>query len=77
VTVKLRGAKGAKVTLQAKVGSRVIGKVTKTLRGTNLSVPLTLDKRRLKTGGTVTVTIKGSGSGLVSATRTLRIRIKG
>lgn len=76
VTVKLRGATGAKVVLQAKVGTRVVGKATKTLRGTSLSVRLVLDRKRLKVGATVTVRVQATGSGLISATRSLKIRVK-
>lgn len=76
VKLSLRGTKGARVVVQAKVGSRVVGKATKTLRGATLSVPLTLDKKRLKVGATVTVTLKATGSGMAAASRSLKIRVK-
>lgn len=76
VTVKVRGSSGAKVVVQAKVGSRVVGKATKTLRATTLSVPLTLERKRLRVGATVTVTVKATGAGMSAVTRSLRIRVK-
>ncbi|RKQ93954.1 fungalysin/thermolysin propeptide [Solirubrobacter pauli] len=76
VTVKVRGTAGAKVVLGAKVGSRVVGKATRTLRATTSTVPLTLDKKRLKVGATVTITVKATGAGMTAVTRSLKIRVK-
>jgi hypothetical protein len=41
-----------------------------------LSVQLKLDRKRLKTGATVRVVVKGTGTGLTTVTRTLRFRVK-
>jgi hypothetical protein len=76
VKVTLRGVRGTKVSVQAKVGSRVVGRTTKTLRGSSLSFQLKLDKKRLKTGARVSVVVKGTGSGLTPVTRTLKFRVK-
>lgn len=76
VKLSLRGTKGAKLTAEAKLGTRRVGKTTKTLRASTLSLTLTLDKRRLKVGKTVVVTVKATGSGMAAATRTLKIRVK-
>ncbi|MDA0183951.1 M36 family metallopeptidase [Solirubrobacter phytolaccae] len=75
VKVTLRGTRGATVTVRAKLGSRVVGKTTKTLRGTSLAFQLALDKKRLTVGKTVTVTLTGKGSGMATGTRTLKIRV--
>jgi hypothetical protein len=76
VKLTLRGQRGAKVTVQAKLGSRVVGKATKRLRGTRLSFQLKLDKKRLKARKTVSVRVKASGSGLTTVTRTVKLRVR-
>lgn len=76
VAVQLRGARGAKVVLQAKAGSRVIGKATVTLSATSRTVTVKLDKRRLKTGARITLRAQASGSGMTSVTRSASFRLK-
>jgi hypothetical protein len=76
VKVTLRGVKGAKVSVQAKIGSRVVGRASRTLRGSRLSLQLALDKKRLRTGATVRVVVKGTGTGLTTVTRSLKFRLK-
>jgi hypothetical protein len=76
VKVTLRGIKGARVAVQAKLRSRVVGKATKTLRASRLSFQLKLNKKRLKKGATVTVRVRATGAGLAAVTRTLKLRVR-
>ena len=64
------------MTVQAKVGSRVIGTATRTRSG---AFQLTLIKSRLrgaKVGNNVVVRLQASATGLKAVTRTLKVRLK-
>ncbi len=74
--ITLRSAPGAKVTVQAKVGSRVIGTATRTRSG---AFQLALSKSRLraaKVGNNVVLRLQASGKGLKAVTQTLKVRLK-
>jgi hypothetical protein len=74
--ITLRSASGAKVVVQAKLGSRVLGTATRTRSGT---FQLTLSKSRLraaKVGKSVVVRLVGTGNGLKATTQTLKVRLK-
>jgi len=74
--ITLGSVSGARVTVQAKVGSRVIGTATRTRSG---AFQLTLSKSRLrgaKVGNSVVVRLQASGNGLKAVTRTLKVRLK-
>ncbi|MBE2320107.1 M36 family metallopeptidase [Solirubrobacter sp. CPCC 204708] len=76
VKLTLKGVRGAKVAVRAKVGTRVVGRATKTLSGSTLTLSLTLDKKRLKAGTSVSVRVQATGAGLTPVSRTLKIRVK-
>ena len=74
--ITLRSAPGAKVAVQAKVGSRVIGTATRTRSG---AFQLALSKSRLraaKVGNNVVLRLQASGKGLKAVTQTLKVRLK-
>jgi hypothetical protein len=75
----VRAAKGARVTVQGKLGKRVLGKLSKSSRGAAMTLSLPLDARRLraaKRGSTLTVRVDAAGSGLVAGRRTLKVKLR-
>src|SRR5205085_2089879 len=69
LTVTVRAAKGARVTVDGKLGAKLIGKVSKRSRGAAMTLRLPLDARglrRAKAGSTLTVRVAAASCARLS-----------
>ena len=72
----VRTASGARVAVEAKLGTKSLGKATRTATG---AVTIKLDAKRLKAarrGATITLRIQASGTNLTPVTRTAKLKLK-